>query len=240
MYVTSFVRGSNKHIVFFPHLEESWESRGSSALPSVPCSSSSSCSSPLPDPSPDWDPEGPGREPDESEVPKPEGSEGVAVCMIFCRTSLILSCRHNLVGNMSEYLVWKAAVAWAVKKKNQKWIWQKLFRFQYLAWAEETRAGEQCSEITVKVELLMLPDGKNPCSWNSCITSARLWSSVLRREEYGTLSNSRSVRMSSPSVPKWEAVLIKDAGFITFPYLTMYPTKIFHFSTESSLHANIL
>lgn len=44
-------------------------------------------------------------------MPKPEASEGVAVCMIFCRTSLIFSCRHNLVGKMSEYRVWKAAVA---------------------------------------------------------------------------------------------------------------------------------
>lgn len=42
---------------------------------------------------------------------KPEASQGVAVCMIFCRTSRIFSCRHSLVGKMSEYLVWKAAVA---------------------------------------------------------------------------------------------------------------------------------
>lgn len=32
------------------------------------------------------------------------------------------------------------------------------------------------------------------------MTSALLWSSVRRREEYGTLSNSSSARMSSPSV----------------------------------------
>lgn len=31
------------------------------------------------------------------------------------------------------------------------------------------------------------------------MTSALLWSSVRRREEYGTLSNSSSARMSSPS-----------------------------------------
>lgn len=103
-----------------PHLEESCESRGSSGLASVPCSMSSSCGSPpaLKDPSPDWDPEGPAMEPAESEPPKIEMSEGAAVCMIFCRTSLIFSCRHTLVGNISEYLVWKAAVAWAVDKRR--------------------------------------------------------------------------------------------------------------------------
>lgn len=117
-----------------PHLEESCESRGSSGLASVPCSSSSSGSSPLIVPSPDCEPEGPGRDPDESGVPRPGPSEGAAVCMIFCRTSLIFSCRHNLVGNISEYLVWKAAVAWAVKEddlkkvsESEKCLWKGLF-----------------------------------------------------------------------------------------------------------------
>ncbi|TNN81726.1 hypothetical protein EYF80_008172 [Liparis tanakae] len=66
---------------------------------------------PLVDPSPDWEPEGPGRGPIESGMPRAETSEGAAVCMIFCRTSLIFSCRHTLEGKMSQYLVWKAAVA---------------------------------------------------------------------------------------------------------------------------------
>lgn len=175
-----------------PHLEESCESRGSSGLASVPCSMSSSCGSPpaLKDPSPDWDPEGPAMEPAESEPPKIEMSEGAAVCMIFCRTSLIFSCRHTLVGNISEYLVWKAAVAWAVDKR---WNHQEV----------TTRMKNQKS-VTVcvrerKVGGCVLPDGKKPCSWNSCMTSALLWSSVRRREVYGTLSNSSSVKMSSPS-----------------------------------------
>lgn len=146
MYVTLFVRGQINTV--FSHLEESWESRGSSALPSVPCSSSSSCSSPLPDPSPNWDPEGPGREPNESEVPKPETSEGVAVCMIFCRTSLILSCKHNLVGNISEYLVWKAAVAWAVKKEIESEFDRNYLGFS--TWPELKRP-EQVNSL---VELL--------------------------------------------------------------------------------------
>ncbi|KAG7232781.1 hypothetical protein INR49_008102 [Caranx melampygus] len=44
-----------------------------------------------------------------------------------------------------------------------------------------------------------VPDGKKPCSWNSCMTRARRWSRVLRRDEYGT--RSRSPNRSSPSVP---------------------------------------
>lgn len=38
---------------------------------------------------------------------------GVAVCMIFWRTSRIFSCRHTLVGKVSKWWAWKAAVAWA-------------------------------------------------------------------------------------------------------------------------------
>ena len=38
----------------------------------------------------------------ESGPPRPETSEGAAVCMIFCLTSRIFSCRHTLVGKMSE------------------------------------------------------------------------------------------------------------------------------------------
>lgn len=143
------------------------------------------------DPSPDCEPEGPGREPDESGMPKPEASEGAAVCMIFCRTSLIFSCRHNLVGNISEYLVWKAAVAWAVKKGKQK---------RHLK-NESLKVRNLYENVCIyRACVCVLPDGKKPCSWNSCMTSARLWSSVRRREEYGTFSNSSSVRMSSPSV----------------------------------------
>lgn len=69
--------------------------------------------------------------------------------------------------------------------------------------------------------MLLLPEGKKPCSWNSCITSARLWSSVLRREEYGTLSNSRSVRMSSPSAPEGDAAFRKGAASRPGPDPTM-------------------
>lgn len=43
-----------------------------------------------------------------------------------------------------------------------------------------------------------LPEGKKPCSWNSCMTRARRWSRVLRRDEQGT--RSKSPRRSSPSV----------------------------------------
>lgn len=43
------------------------------------------------------------------------------------------------------------------------------------------------------------PVGKKPCSWNSCMTSALLWSSVRLSDEYGTLSNSSSDKMSSLS-----------------------------------------
>lgn len=80
-------------LVSIPHLNESCESRGSSKPSSATCSSSSSCRSPppRPDPSPDWELEGPGREPMVSEIPVPGASEGVAVCMIFWRTSLIFS-----------------------------------------------------------------------------------------------------------------------------------------------------
>lgn len=46
-----------------------------------------------------------------------------------------------------------------------------------------------------------LPEGKKPCSWNSCMTRARRWSRVLRRDEQGT--RSKSPRRSSPSVPGW-------------------------------------
>lgn len=189
----------NSHWLVVPHLEESCESRWSSGLPSVPCSSSSSCSSPLPDPSPKWEPEGPGIEPDESGVHTPEASEGAAVCMIFCRTSLIFSCRHNLVGNMSEYLVWKAAVAWAVKTK---WKTTKNNAWQYKYHSEDI-----CLWF-----VSMLPDGKKPCSWNSCMTSARLWSSVRLSEEYGTLSNSSSDKMSSLSVARKEQATESSAN----------------------------
>lgn len=104
-----------------PHLEESCESRGSSRLPSAPPSSSSSCRSPFPDPpSPRWEPDGPGRGAPEESVGHPGASEGVAVCIIFCRTSRIFSCRQSLVGKMSEYLVWKAAVAGAARRHRDK------------------------------------------------------------------------------------------------------------------------
>ena len=106
--------------------------------------------------------------------------------MIFCRTSLIFSCRHTLVGNMSEYLVWKAAVAWAGRRNKCKW---------------KTDSEASCIDAcTVCMCVRVLPDGKKPCSWNSCMTSALLWSSVLRSEEYGTFSNSSSARRTSPSV----------------------------------------
>ena len=194
--------------VSVPHLEESCESRTSSGLASVPCSSSSSCRSPHPlaDPSPDWELEGPGREPVESGMPNPVASDGVAVCMIFCRTSLIFSCRHTLVGNISEYLVWKAAVAWAGKKKKTTWM-------NVESRSESVSVGRVC--------YCVLPDGKKPCSWKSCMTSARLWSSVRRREEYGTLSNSISVRMSSPSVAGKETKML-------FIYVPSCLLDIFH------------
>jgi hypothetical protein len=35
-------------------------------------------------------------------APPSSSVPGVAVCMIFCRTSRIFSCRHTLVGKMSE------------------------------------------------------------------------------------------------------------------------------------------
>lgn len=41
-------------------------------------------------------------------------------------------------------------------------------------------------------------EGKKPCSWNSCMTRARRWSRVRRKDEQG--SRSKSPRRSSPSV----------------------------------------
>lgn len=47
-----------------------------------------------------------------------------------------------------------------------------------------------------------LLEGKKPCSWNNCMTRARRWSRVRRRDEQGT--RSKSPRRSSPSMPSWK------------------------------------
>ncbi len=65
--------------------------------------------------------DGPGVEA-ETELPlatPPTISELPAVCMIFCLTSRIFSCRHTLLGNVSEWRAWKAAVACAVPERKK-------------------------------------------------------------------------------------------------------------------------
>lgn len=105
--------------VRWTHLVESRESPAFLGSSELLCSSSRSASfsadSDAPPPSLAMGPDGPGKEAG-SEVPAL--SVGTAVCMIFWRTSRIFNCKHTLVGKISEYRAWKAAVAWATETKT--------------------------------------------------------------------------------------------------------------------------
>lgn len=109
--------GHSSCFVHRTHLVESSESPAFLGSSELFCSSSRSASfSADPDPPPPSlaaGPDGPGKEA-ESEVPAI--SLGAAVCMIFWRTSRIFNCKHTLVGKISAYRAWNAAVAWATEE----------------------------------------------------------------------------------------------------------------------------
>lgn len=109
------------NFVHSTHLVESSESPaflGSSGLLSSSSRSASfSADSDPPPPSLPAGPDGPGKQ---RESEDPGHSVGAAVCMIFWRTSRIFSCKHTLVGKISAYRAWNAAVAWATEEKKKK------------------------------------------------------------------------------------------------------------------------
>lgn len=110
----------SSRFVQWTHLVESSESPAFLGSSELPCSSSRSASfsadsDPPPPPSLAAGPDGPGKEAG-SEVPTL--SAGAAVCMIFWRTSRIFNCKHTLVGKISAYRAWNAAVAWATDRNT--------------------------------------------------------------------------------------------------------------------------
>lgn len=124
----------SSHFVRCTHLVESSESPAFLGSSELFCSSSRAASfsadSDPPTPSLAAGPDGPGKE--KSEVPA--HSAGAAVCMIFWRTSRIFSCKHTLVGKISEYRAWNAAVAWAMDETYTENT-ERLDRAFY-AWAQ--------------------------------------------------------------------------------------------------------
>ncbi len=83
-----------------------------------------------------------------------------------------------------------------------------LFKFSKLWWLPLLRNPEMWKGSIQVISLavlywemvnFVLPEGKKPCSWKSCITSARRWSNILRRDEDGTRSNSSKICSVSPT-----------------------------------------